>query len=77
MGILFAEKSLLTFLQGGSFGQRLFKLKVIDSQTGSAPTPARIALRTLMVLLVIPALFTHDGRRVHDIISRTIVVKNI
>ena len=77
MGILFAEKSMLTLMQGASFGQRLLRLKVIDSQTGGAPTPARIALRTLLVILVLPALFTHDGRRVHDIFSRTLVIKEI
>lgn len=75
LGILFIEKSLLTLLQGASFGQKLLSIKVIDVKTGVTPTPARIALRTLLVLLVIPAVFTSNGRRLHDILAHTTVVR--
>jgi uncharacterized RDD family membrane protein YckC len=75
MGILFIEIALLTILQGASFGQRAAKIKVIDYISGSALSIPRILIRTLLIILVLPAIFRSGGRSVHDIIAKSIVVK--
>lgn len=75
MGILFIEISLLTALQGASFGQRAAHLKVVDYRDGSALNLPRILIRTLLIIAVLPAIFRSNGRSVHDIFARSIVVR--
>ncbi len=75
LGILFLEISLLTALQGASFGQMAARLKVIDIVDGSNLSIPRVLLRTLFIILVLPAIFRHNGRSIHDIVTRSIVVK--
>jgi uncharacterized RDD family membrane protein YckC len=73
--ILFVEISLLTSLKGASFGQSAAKLKVVDFQNGSALSIPRVLFRTLLILLVLPAIFRSGGRCVHDIVARSVVVR--
>ena len=75
MGILFIEISVLTSLRGASFGQSAARLKVIDANDGSALPIPRVLLRTLMIVLVLPAIFRSGGRSVHDIVARSVVVR--
>ncbi len=75
MGILFIEISVLTSLRGASFGQGAARLKVIDVNDGSALPIPRVLLRTLMIVLVLPAIFRSGGRSVHDIVARSVVVR--
>ena len=75
LGILFLEISLLTSLQGASFGQMISRLRVIDSRDGSRLSIPRVLLRTALILLVLPAVFTNKGRSGHDILANSIVVK--
>ena len=73
--LFFAEVVLLTALMGSSAGQRVFRLKVIDSETGLALSPLRILIRTLLIILVLPALFRRDGIAYHDYICKSVVVR--
>ncbi len=73
--IFFVEVVLLTALTGASAGQRVFRLQVLDNQTGGAVAPLRIFLRTLLILLVVPALFRKEGVAYHDVLCRTQVVR--
>lgn len=75
MGIFFIEKSLLTYLQRASIGQWFLSLRVIDRTSGQSLSLGRAALRTVLVLLVLPALFTSQGKRVHDLLTRSSVVR--
>jgi uncharacterized RDD family membrane protein YckC len=75
LSILFIEISLLTSLQGASFGQMVTRLKVIDSRDGQALSIPRILARTAMIVLVLPAIFRNNGRAVHDIVTNSTVVK--
>ena len=75
LSILFAEISLLTSLQGASFGQMVLRLRVVDSRDGKAVSILRILLRCLMIIAVLPAIFRHEGRSVHDVLTHSIVVK--
>ena len=74
--LFFAEVVLLTSLMAASAGQRLFRLRVVDSATGGVVPPLRILLRTSLIVLVIPALFRKDGMAYHDAICKTQVVRS-
>jgi len=65
----------LTGRNYGYEGERLFRLKVIDSETGLALSPLRILIRTLLIILVLPALFRRDGIAYHDYICKSVVVR--
>ena len=59
------EVALLTWLGGGSFGQRLVGIRVVGLQRRLGPGGA--ALRTLLIVLVVPPLvWDADGRGLHD-----------
>jgi len=73
--LFFAEVALLTTLLGSSAGQRLFRLKVIDSETGLALSPLRVLIRTALIILVLPALFRREGIAYHDYICKSVVVR--
>ena len=73
--IFFAEVTLLTALMGSSAGQRVFRLKVVDQNTGGALPPLRVLIRTLLIVLVVPALFKKDGISFHDYICKSVVVR--
>ena len=64
--IFAAEVILLTWLTSGSFGQRVLGVTVVGTD-GSRLGLGRVALRTLLICLVIPALVQDsDGRGLHD-----------
>ena len=73
--VLFAEVSILTMLTQSSAGQRILRLKVVDFSTGGFVSPGRILARTLMICLVIPAVFMKDGRGYHEHFTNTTVVR--
>ncbi len=65
LGIFFVEVTLLTWMTGASFGQRLVGLRVVGLQRRLGFTGA--AVRTLLICLVIPPLvWDADGRGLHD-----------
>jgi len=74
--IFFAEVAVLTALQQASAGQKMLNLKVVDFTTGELVPPLRIGLRTFLICLVLPAIFTKDGRGYHDHFANTIIVKS-
>ncbi len=60
------EVWLLTALAGGSFGQQILRIGVrrVD---GTRLGPGRCLLRTVLIVLVIPAIiWDRDGRGLHD-----------
>jgi uncharacterized RDD family membrane protein YckC len=73
--LFFVEVVLLTSLMGASAGQRLFRLRVVDSETGGSITPLRAVIRTLLIILVLPALFRKDGAAFHDALCKSRVVR--
>ncbi len=61
-----AEVIVLTWLTGASFGQRILGLHVVRLD-GSRLGLGRVALRTLLICLVIPAVvYDAQGRGLHD-----------
>lgn len=64
--VFFAEVTLFTWIFASSFGQRLLRIEVVDL-FGARLSLWRIALRTLLICLVVPAVILNSqGRGLHD-----------
>lgn len=74
--VVFAlEVIVLTWLTGASFGQRILGLRVMAIDGGRLPL-WRVVVRTLLLLLVIPAVVYDDqGRGLHDRVAGSVVVR--
>jgi len=74
--VFFVEVGILTALGGASAGQRIMRIRVVDATTGGRITAGRALFRTLLICLLIPALFTKEGRGYHDWFTNSVVVKS-
>lgn len=75
LAVFFAEVTILTWLQGASFGQRLLGL-VVAPVGRPRVTALASAVRTLLLCLVIPAVVMQpNGRGLHDLAAGTVVVR--
>lgn len=73
--ILFVLSTLTVGTVGFTPGKRLFGLRVV-SASGGRLGPFRVALRSLLVCLAIPALiWDRDGRGLHDRLSGAVQVR--
>ena len=73
--VFYVEIVLFTFLISCSFGQKLLSMRVVNLNGGRLSL-WRIMLRTLLILLVIPALvMDSDGRGLHDRIVGSRVIR--
>ena len=76
LAIFFIEYLVLVSLLGTTVGQKIFGIRVIRLD-GSVPGIASGFIRTLLLMLVIPAvIFDADRRGFHDIAARTAVVRS-
>lgn len=74
LGIFFVEVTVLTWLSGASFGQRIVGLRVVGRSRHLGFTGA--AIRTLLICVVIPPLvWDADGRGLHDKAVDSVVVR--
>ncbi|MEO9139179.1 MAG: RDD family protein [Jatrophihabitans sp.] len=65
-----------SLVAGRTLGMYLFGLRLVRVDTSAPVDPRRIAIRTLLLVLLVPALvFDRDGRGLHDRFSDTAVVK--
>jgi uncharacterized RDD family membrane protein YckC len=75
LGLFVLEVYLLTAVSGLTVGKRLLRLRAI-SVDGGAPGFRWAAVRTLLLLFVVPACLTdRDMRGLHDRAANTIVVR--
>ncbi len=75
MAIFATEVVLLTWLTGASFGQRLFRLRVVSYRSPRLML-WQVLARTLLILLVIPAVVMDKNQRgLHDLLVGAAVVK--
>ncbi len=74
--IFFIEVSILTTLQQASAGQRILRMRVVDFTNYGIVPAKKILIRTFLICLVLPAVFTRDGRGLHDWVANSVVVKN-
>ena len=69
------EVTVFTWLLGGSFGQRILRLRVVRTGGGGLSL-GRAALRTLLICLVIPAVVMDSyGRGLHDRAVDSVVIR--
>ena len=67
LGVLFAGRTL---------GMYLFGLRLVRLDRQDAVGPVRAVVRTVLLLLLVPAvIFDKDGRGLHDRITETAVVR--
>jgi uncharacterized RDD family membrane protein YckC len=75
LGLFVLEVYLLTAISGLTVGKRLLRIRVI-SLDGRPPGFKWAAVRTLLLLFVVPACLTdRDLRGLHDRAANTIVVR--
>ncbi|HET9173353.1 MAG TPA: RDD family protein [Actinospica sp.] len=71
LAIFAAEHLLLLSTLGFTIGKRLFGLRV--GKLGGPLTPLHVVIRTVLLMLVIPAvIWDRDGRGLHDRLAGTV-----
>ena len=74
--IFFAEVALFTALIGGSAGQIVVGIRIVDIETGVRIRTLAAFLRTFLICLVVPPLLTVHGRGLHDRAVRSVAIVN-
>lgn len=76
LAVFAVENLLLVGLAGNTLGHRLAGVQVRSERTGAVPGLLAAAVRTALLCLVIPAVvWTGDGRGLHDVVARTVIVR--
>ncbi|RYB92040.1 RDD family protein [Nocardioides oleivorans] len=72
LALFVVESALFTATVGGSFGKLATRLRVVRKDDPSVPVSLlRALVRSALVALVVPPLFTFDGRGLHDMAAGT------
>ena len=72
--VFFIEVSFFTILIGGSAGQILLGIRIVDIDTGMRIGVLPSIMRTFLICLVVPPLLTVHGRGLHDRAVRSVAV---
>jgi len=64
--LFFIEVTLFTIAFQASAGQRIMGIKILTYPEQLRVAPQKIVLRTILICLVLPAVFTSNGRALHD-----------
>ena len=75
--IFFLEVAFFTIVFQASAGQRILGIKVVTYPEQARVAPKKIVQRTLLICLVIPAVFTKEGRSLHDYLTQSQTIKAI
>jgi uncharacterized RDD family membrane protein YckC len=76
LAIFTGESVVLISTLGSTFGMRLLGLRVVPLEAPRLLPPARVLLRTVLLVLVIPAfVWDRDGRGLHDRLAGSAVVR--
>ena len=75
--IFFIEVSIFTIIFQASAGQRIMGINVVTYPGQLRALPWKILLRIFLICLVLPAVFTTNGRPLHDHFTDTQTVRNI
>jgi uncharacterized RDD family membrane protein YckC len=76
LGVFGLEVFVLTWLSGGSFGQRILGLHVVALDRGPLG-PWRALYRTVLICLLVPPLiWDRDGRGLHDRAVNSVVLRS-
>ncbi len=75
MIVFFLQVTVLTWLQGASFGQRILRIAVAPVARGRL-TLLACSVRTALLCLVIPAVVMQpNGRGLHDLAAGSVVIR--
>ena len=75
--IFFLEVAFFTIIFQSSAGQRILGIKVVTYPEQGRVAHKKIVLRTLLICLVLPAVFTKEGRSLHDYLTQSQTIKAI
>ena len=75
--IFYIEVTFFTIAFQASAGQRLMAIKVVGYSEQQRIGPSKVALRTLLICLVLPAVFTNNQRSLHDHFTQSMTVREI
>lgn len=75
MDVFIGSQILFIWLFGYTLGQRLLGLRVV-SLTSKRPSLLRVAYRTLLLVLIVPAFITDSASRgLHDRAAKTAIIR--
>ena len=77
LAIFFAEVTLFTILLGGSAGQVVAGIRVVDIDTGMKIGVLAAFIRSALICLVVPPILSINGRGLHDRAVRSIAIVNV
>lgn len=70
--IFFTQYFLLVALQGASAGHRVFRMRIVNFESGGRPTLFQAFIRSAFMVIVITAItYDENGRGIHERLSRT------
>lgn len=75
--IFFLEVAFFTIIFQASAGQRILGIKVVTYPDQGRVAAKKIVLRTFLICLVLPAVFTKEGRSLHDYLTQSQTIKAI
>ena len=77
LAIFFLEVTLFTILLGGSAGQVVAGIRVVDIDTGMKIGVLAAFIRSALICLVVPPILSINGRGLHDRAVRSIAIVNV
>jgi len=72
--VFFLEVFFVTYFLQSSMGQFLVGIKVVDKETHGRIGFRRTLIRTMLIVLVLPAIFTKDLEPYHNLLTHSRVV---
>jgi len=83
--VMFVYLTLAITFLGQTFGMKLFSLELVDAEQSEFPTLQQVAVNSCVYLLslifggigFVPLLFNEEKRAAHDLVSGTILVREV
>jgi uncharacterized RDD family membrane protein YckC len=73
--IFYIQVLLVTFLLQSSMGQFLVGIKIIDKNTFGRIGFSRTLVRTTLIILVLPAIFTKESEPYHNLLTNSRAIR--
>ena len=73
--IFFIQVLLVTYLLQSSMGQFLVGIKIIDRNTFGRIGFSRTLVRTILIVLVLPAIFTKESEPYHNLLTNSRAIR--
>jgi uncharacterized RDD family membrane protein YckC len=73
--IFYVQVLLVTFLLQSSMGQFLVGIKIIDKNTFGRIGFSRTLVRTTLIILVLPAIFTKESEPYHNLLTNSRAIR--